>query len=361
MLRAVGRDVRGDASSASGAPRCGKTRLAIARDAELDELEGDAQEKRLLELARFELLNPSEQSIYKMNGGSPRRRSRPPVAGWKKYVFGVVMLTLLVIPTLFLLLFGVQQGKKTTKSWWVGTMTCFALEWFIYEPLQIGFLFVFLPSLVRSRLKRLVDPTQIVRFPFKTPLYEQPTTYLAAHSGLVARRMLKRRALRRTKATAGARSVAEAAAMAEVRTDDDDGTRNGGLASEAAGVVMRLVQHRATFGARMMIGFWTILILMPPELQEMVIMDSLAIATVGALFVIQFVNRLDWVGRGFCIAMNALSIFAVFAYCAHRRGGVKPVDDADDDEDDEEEEEDDDEEDRGDKKEGDAEEREPSR
>ena len=28
------------------------------------------------------------------------------------------MLTLLVIPTLFLLLFGVQQGKKTTKSWW---------------------------------------------------------------------------------------------------------------------------------------------------------------------------------------------------------------------------------------------------
>ena len=176
-------------------------------------------------------------------------------------------------------------------------MTCFALEWFIYEPLQIGFLFVFLPSLGRSRLKRLVDPTQIVRFPFKTPLYEQPTTYLAAkHSGLVvARRMLKRRALRRTKATAGARSVAEAAAMAEVRTDDDDGTRTAGSPPEAAGVVMRLVQHRATFGARMMIGFWTILILMPPELQEMVIMDSLAIATVGALFVIQFVNRLDWV------------------------------------------------------------------
>ena len=62
-------------------------RLAIAWDAELDELEGDAQEKRL-ELARFELLNPSEQSIYVTNGGLAEEEEPPaPVAGWKKYVF----------------------------------------------------------------------------------------------------------------------------------------------------------------------------------------------------------------------------------------------------------------------------------
>ena len=54
---------------------------------------------------------------------------------------------------------------------------------------------------------------------------------------------------------------------------------------------MRLVQHRATFGARMMIGFWTILILMPPELQEMVIMDSLAFITVAAIIIMEMVQK----------------------------------------------------------------------
>merc|ERR1711998_8487 len=134
--------------------------------------------------------------IYLENGGLSTDEEPPePVAAWKKYVGGFVMGILMIIPILFLLLFGVSKGKKTTRIWFVSTMTCFVLEWCIYEPIIIGGLHVYLPYLIRKKLKSLVDPTQLARFPFKTPLFEYPTTYLAhKYNGLVvAGRMLKRR------------------------------------------------------------------------------------------------------------------------------------------------------------------------
>ena len=212
-------------------------RQACAWDEELSELEGDTQEMRLLELARFELLNPTEQVIYQNNGGLAEDEEPPaPVAAWTKGVFAIVMLCLIVFPMLYLLLFGVQQGKQKIKSWWIGTMTAFALDAGIYEPIQILFLHVYMPSLVRKRLKRLVDPTQTARFPFRTPLYEHPTTYLAAkHRGLiVARRMLRRRGSLQS----GKSSRASITAMFA------NGPGSGGAGGEAAGAVMRVVQYR---------------------------------------------------------------------------------------------------------------------
>jgi uncharacterized membrane protein YsdA (DUF1294 family) len=40
----------------------------------------------------------------------------------------MVMVVLTLFPALYLLLFGIQQGKAMTKAWWVSTMTAFALE-----------------------------------------------------------------------------------------------------------------------------------------------------------------------------------------------------------------------------------------
>jgi hypothetical protein len=45
----------------------------------------------------------------------------------------MVMVVLTLFPALYLLLFGVQQGKAMTKAWWVSTMAAFALQAIFYE------------------------------------------------------------------------------------------------------------------------------------------------------------------------------------------------------------------------------------
>ena len=62
--------------------------------------------------------------------------------------------------TTSVLLFGLEYGKRTTKCWWIATMSCFALEAIIYEPVQIAILFVALPALVRTKMRKLYDPTE---------------------------------------------------------------------------------------------------------------------------------------------------------------------------------------------------------
>merc|ERR1711998_596850 len=153
--------------------------------------------------------------------------------------------------------------------------------------------------LIRKKLKSLVDPTQLARFPFKTPLFEYPTTYLAKkHRGLVvARRMLKRRA-------------ATAPAVASRRP-------------------------KASVTARLFIMFWMFLIVLSPDLQEMVIMDTLGFITVGALIVINALQHMElWqqIGLGFVCAF--VLVFMV-QMCRHHRGKPKEIDPDSDDEDDE--------------------------
>ena len=155
-------------------------RQAVAWDEELCALDGDLQEMRLLELARFEHLTATEQSIYVSNGGMAEEEKPPaPCHRATKWAAGLVMLVLLIVPMLYLLLFGLAQGKKMTKTWWTSTMTTFVLTFLIYEPAKIGIVFVAIPMTIRRKLKRLVDPTQLTRFPFKTPLHEHPTTCVA--------------------------------------------------------------------------------------------------------------------------------------------------------------------------------------
>ena len=65
------------------------------------------------------------------------------------------------------------------KSWWVSTMTGFALGALIYEPFAIVVQYILLPTMLRHKMKQLVDPTNLNRFPYRTALRETPTTYLA--------------------------------------------------------------------------------------------------------------------------------------------------------------------------------------
>jgi hypothetical protein len=172
-------------------------KLALVWDRELSELEGDAQERHLVELARFEMLSVSEQIIYMKNGGmSLEDVPVPPVKIWQKFVALCVIVLLTLLPMMYLLLFGVQQGSQMIRGWWISTMTCFAMEAILTLPMTIMVEFVFLPALIRHKIKLLIDPSALTRFPFKAQLHELPTTYLAHKykQGLVtARGILRRR------------------------------------------------------------------------------------------------------------------------------------------------------------------------
>ena len=51
-------------------------------------------------------------------------------------------------------------------------MTGLALGALIYEPFAIFVQFVLLPSVVRHKIKQLIDPTKSKSFPFHTAMHE---------------------------------------------------------------------------------------------------------------------------------------------------------------------------------------------
>ena len=89
----------------------------------------------------------------------------PPVLRWKKVVAGIVITFLVLYPMYFLLQFGLAQGKRMVRSWLIGTLTCWALSFAIYEPVQIVFLNVLIPALIRGKVKvrRLIRPLRTCR------------------------------------------------------------------------------------------------------------------------------------------------------------------------------------------------------
>ena len=127
-------------------------RTAYAWDQTLSELRFEAKERYLLELARFEMLTMTEQRIYLNNGGMALEDDPPPPRSlWKKVLCGVVMVAITLFACLYLLLFGMQQGKAMTKAWWVASMTGLALGAVVYEPFAIFVQFVLLPTTLRHK------------------------------------------------------------------------------------------------------------------------------------------------------------------------------------------------------------------
>ena len=114
-----------------------------------------------------------------MNSSLEEEELPPPVRVWKKALSVLLVLLLVLLPMYYLLLFGFQQGKKTTRAWFIGMVICWLLSALIYEPVALGIMNVFLPLLIRGKLKTLAEPTALERFPYKTPLCESPVAFLA--------------------------------------------------------------------------------------------------------------------------------------------------------------------------------------
>ena len=153
--------------------------IAYRWDQELAQLSGDAVELKMLEFARFEHLSRVERTIYSMNSSLEEEEPPPPVWFSKKILAVLLVLILVLLPMYYLLLFGFQQGKKTTRAWFIGMVICWLLSALIYEPIGLVIMNVFLPLLIRGKLKTLAEPTGLERFPYKTPLCESPIAFLA--------------------------------------------------------------------------------------------------------------------------------------------------------------------------------------
>ena len=112
----------------------------------------------------------TEQGFYENNVQLDDDDELPPVRAWKKYMAIPVLIFLTLLPMFMLLLYGLTWGKSKTKSWFIGSCLGIALDMFIVEPLVICFYNVYLPGLIRTKIKLLVNPAVTAKFPFKTPL-----------------------------------------------------------------------------------------------------------------------------------------------------------------------------------------------
>ena len=219
-------------------------RQAIKWDEELSSLSVQGQEKYFLELARFELLSFAEKQIYLKNGGCAIDPEPPaPVKFITKLVAAFVIIVLTLFPAMYLLLFGVQQGREVTRLWLIGFLFCLTISLVIVEPIKVSILFGLLPSLVRRKIKQLADPTRASTFPFKTVLFEHPTTYLAhKHPGLVVAQS----------------ALVNRGALADLGEEQPT--------LPIAGTVRH---HRASVNTRaqLLVVFWATVLLLPEDLQ----------------------------------------------------------------------------------------------
>ena len=91
--------------------------------------------------------------------------------------------------------FGLQYHRATNKAWLQATLLHLFMVNFLFAPLKIWFLAVTLPVLIRGKLRRLKHPKRAIgSFPFRTPMRDSATDYLAAsHAHLPIARFLLHR------------------------------------------------------------------------------------------------------------------------------------------------------------------------
>ena len=304
--------------------------IAHEMDMELSEMSCDRErEKKLLELMRFEHLNPTEQAIYRLTFCLDEEVHPEPVAAWKKRVSALVMVVLTLFPAYYLLLFGLQQGRATTRAWLVGTAMCMALEILIYDIMVILFLFIAAPMLIRGKLKHLSDPTDVIRFPYRTELHERPTSYLTHkyHHLKVAR------AVRHYQHDM----------FAHRRLDDAPLPRAdaaGGMSAALPRVQYRRMRPRPIMST--VVFIYTVFLVMPDALQELAFKDILMVLTMLYQWIISetehLIDRLAYLGF---TGMAVILVVLVGACCArrHRRANtldcmLEPGDDESDESDD---------------------------
>ncbi|KAH8080381.1 hypothetical protein JL720_9074 [Aureococcus anophagefferens] len=252
--------------------------------------------RRLGEYARLEQLSPLEQRIYLKNRAEDVRDEHaaedlPPATRAGRALALVLFIAAVAFP-LYYVLVAFQHiaasSKATSREWLKGVSLAVVCDIFLYSPAHVAFFNVYLPSLLRTRLRSLADLRGPSDFEFATPLREGAAAHVAAQK--------KHLPLAALVLAAQPKPASEATAAAAPR-------RNAGVA----------------------VAVWAAVLLLPELLQDLVV-DELIVAGVSALMVLvvevgQLASRdalrlLDRVGLAVWLASLVGGFVAVVAVAA---------------------------------------------
>ena len=144
----------------------------------MQELEKDVQEIRLLEYARMMKLSRIERKIYFQNR-LIFENELPPVQRFKKLAGWVVIVAYCLGCGLYICLFGARVGATTCNTWLLSFTLATLQDLFLYVPLKILFMNVYLPGLISKRLKSINDPSDAENFQFSAFMPENAAIYVA--------------------------------------------------------------------------------------------------------------------------------------------------------------------------------------
>lgn len=159
---------------------------ADALDEEIKKCKHEVDKSRLLtEFARLDRLSALEQNVYLRNKydddkvvDDSRYVSK---SGWR--LAAGILFVLIVFPMYFTLMVFAElssRSKATANGWLRGVCLFITFDTFFYQPFIILFFYVYLPSLIRVKLRALGDPTDCdIDFQFETPLIEGASSYCA--------------------------------------------------------------------------------------------------------------------------------------------------------------------------------------
>lgn len=130
-------------------------KLSLAIEDALEDVESTRNKNlKLLEFARIATLTKFEQRIYLKNSIEFEDDELEPIHIVKK-IFGYVLITCYVLATSFYIcLFGISNGTQMTRTWLVSFLVADVQDIFLFTPLKIYILFVYLPSLISKNVAR---------------------------------------------------------------------------------------------------------------------------------------------------------------------------------------------------------------
>ncbi|GMH77769.1 hypothetical protein TrLO_g15644, partial [Triparma laevis f. longispina] len=130
-------------------------KLSLAIEDALEDVESIRNKNlKLLEFARISTLTKFEQQIYLKNSIEFEDDELESIHIVKK-IFGYLLITCYVLATSFYIcLFGISNGTQMTKTWLVSFLVADAQDIFLFTPLKIYILFVYLPSLISKNVSR---------------------------------------------------------------------------------------------------------------------------------------------------------------------------------------------------------------